>query len=103
MEIKELQKQVDDMISSYKLGYYNPMEMMTQLIEETGEVARAVNILYGPKNAKDGETVDLGEEIADVIFVLACLANSKGIDLEKEWEKKMNHRTERDKNRWERK
>lgn len=98
-----MQKEVDDLISQFKMGYYNPMEMMTQLIEETGEVARAVNILYGPKNAKNGETADLGEELSDMMFVISCLANSKGIDLEKEWRKKMDYRCERDRDRWERK
>jgi len=104
MSLKDTQKQVDKWIDQYKDSYWEPHEILARLIEETGELAREINHLYGPKKKKaDEDTRDLGEEIADVIFTLCCLANSKGIDLDKAFKEVMDKCYGRDKDRFEKK
>lgn len=104
MELKNIQKQVEEFVSQYKMGYWQPHEILARLMEETGELAREINHLYGPKKKKPSEdTKELGEEIADVIFTLCCLANSKGIDLDKAFKRVMNKYFERDGDRFEKK
>lgn len=104
MSLKQNQKDVDDWISQYKLGYFKPLEILARLTEETGEVAREVNHLFGPKKKKLGEAKPhLDEELADVIYTVICLANSQKIDLDKAWKKIMKKLNTRDKNRWEKK
>ena len=104
MPLKEIQKQVDDWIKQYKIGYFKPHQMLVQLMEEVGELARETNHLYGPKKKKATEkTKEMSDEIADIIFALVCLANSKKIDLDKAFKKIMEKRYQRDKNRWEKK
>jgi len=104
MVLKDIQKQVDDWVGQYKESYWQPHEILARLIEETGEVAREINHLYGPKKKKDSElTRELGEEIADVIFTLCCLANSKGIDLDESFKKVMDKCYGRDRDRFEKK
>ncbi|MDD3999229.1 MAG: nucleotide pyrophosphohydrolase [Candidatus Shapirobacteria bacterium] len=100
--MKRIQKEVDEMISSYKVGYFKPLEILTRLVEEVGETARELNHLYGPKKKKASEeTQELGDEMADIIYTLACLANSLNIDLDKHFDRIMNKYKERDKDRWE--
>ena len=104
MSFKNIQKQVDDWADQYKVKYWEPHEIMARLMEEVGEVAREVNHLYGPKKKKPGEKDgDLGEEVADVIFTLCCLANSKGIDLDESFGRVMDKCYGRDKDRYEKK
>jgi len=104
MSLKDVQKQVDKWVGQYKDSYWQPHEILARLIEETGEVAREINHLYGPKKKKsDEKTGELGEEIADVIFTLCCLANSKGINLDKAFKKVMKKCYGRDKDRFEKK
>ncbi len=104
MTLKQLQKQVDKWVNRFTEGYWKPHEILARLTEETGELAREINNLYGPKKKKKTESVnELGDEIADVIFTLACLANSKNIDLDKSFQKMMDKLNKRDKNRWEKK
>lgn len=104
MSLKDTQKQVDKWVSQYKDSYWQPHEILARLIEETGELAREINHLYGPKKKKpDEDTGELGEEIADVIFTLCCLANSKGIDLDESFKKVMDKCYGRDKDRFEKK
>lgn len=80
------------------------MENITRLIEEGGELAREINHRYGPKKKKPQEqTQKIGDEIADIIFTLACLANSLHIDLDKHFKRVMDKSYGRDKNRWEKK
>lgn len=104
MSLKDVQKEVDDWITQYKLGYFKPFEILARLTEETGELAREINHLYGPKKKKPSEDVkDLAEEMGDIIFTLACLANSHNIDLEQAFQRVMVKYNDRDKDRYEKK
>lgn len=100
MKLNILQKKVDDWIKKYGVRYFNELTNMAQLTEEVGEVARIISRVYGEQSTKKNEKInDLGEELADVLFVLICLANQTGVDLEKAFEEKLNKKTKRDKNR----
>ncbi len=104
MSLKQNQKQVDEWISKYKLGYFKPLEGLARLTEETGELAREINHRWGPKKKKSTEDLkEMGDEIADVIFALICLANSQHINLDEAWDKMMEKLNTRDKERWEEK
>ena len=103
MSLKKIQKEVDDWIRQYPEGYWKPHEILARLAEETGEVAREVNHLFGPKKKKKDEgTTELGVEIADVIFSLCCLANSQKIDLDEAFGKVMDKCYGRDRDRFKR-
>lgn len=100
MEIKEAQSIVDNWIKEYGVRYFNELTNMAILTEEVGEVARIIARKYGEQSFKKSDKdKDLGEEMADVLWVLICLANQTGIDLEKEFQKSMNKKTNRDKDR----
>ena len=100
MDLNTLQKKVDDWIKKYGIRYFDELTNMAQLTEEVGEVARIISRTYGEQSIKENEELnDLGEELADVLFVLLCLANQTGIDLEKSFEKKLKKKSQRDKNR----
>ena len=102
--MKRIQKEVDEWISQYKVGYFKPLEILARLVEEVGETARELNHLFGPKKKKPSEeTQELGDEMADIIYTLACLANSLNIDLDKHFDRIMDKYKERDKDRWEKK
>jgi len=104
MSLKEVQKQVDDWVTQYKIGYWKPHEILVRLMEETGELAREVNHLYGPKQKKQNEcSQELTEEIADIIFTLSCLANSLKLDLNSAFQRVMEKCYSRDNDRWEKK
>ncbi len=96
MPIQELQKQVDDWVSNYGGRYFNELTNMAILSEEVGEVARIVSRKYGEQSFKDSDHKDLGEELADVLFVVMCLANQTNTDLQKAFSDKMELRTLRD-------
>lgn len=82
MSLKDYQKMVDDWIQQYKIGYWNPHEILTRMAEEVGELAREVNHRWGPKKKKSTEDVrDVGEELGDIVFTIVCMANSLDIDL----------------------
>lgn len=99
-----LQKRVDDWINQLKVGYFKPHEILARLMEEVGELAREINHKFGPKKKKSSEkSKELGDEIADIIFTLVCLANSQNIDLDKHFERVMEKLNKRDLNRWEKK
>lgn len=103
-ELKNIQKQVDEFVGQYKMGYWEPHEILARLMEETGELAREVNHLYGPKKKKPEEdTRELEDELGDIIFTLCCLANSKGIDLDDAFQKVMDKYNKRDNTRYEKK
>lgn len=102
--MKNIQKEVDDWVQQYKLGYFKPLEIIARLTEETGELAREINHRFGPKKKKDSEDVkDVEDEIADIIFTLACLSNSLGLDMDRGFKSVMDKLNNRDKDRWEKK
>ena len=101
MEIKDMQKAVDDWISQFEEGYWNPQSMTLRLTEEIGELAREVNHLYGQKPKKPEEPEgDLALELADILFIIVCFANSMNIDLEQAFKNMMEKYRLRDSDRW---
>lgn len=96
MTIKEAQRQVDDWIHQYGVRYFSELTNMAILTEEVGELARVMSRMYGDQSFKAGEKPNLGEEMADVLWVLICLANQTGIDLTEEFAKNMEKKTKRD-------
>jgi NTP pyrophosphatase (non-canonical NTP hydrolase) len=104
VSFREAQTTVDRWISQYKEGYFAPLAILARLIEEVGEVAREVNHRFGQKpRRRDEPDGDLALELADVLFVTICLANSQGIDLDQAFERMMQKVTTRDADRWTRK
>ena len=99
MTIKEAQLAVDEWIKTYGVRYFNEHTNMAILTEEVGELARVMARRYGEQSFKKGETDNLGEEMADVLWVLICLANQTGIDLTEQLELSIKKKTKRDKNR----
>lgn len=100
MEIREAQKVVDDWIQEYGVRYFNELTNMAMLTEEVGEVARIIARRYGEQSEKDSDKdKDLGEEMADVLFVLLCLANQTNTDLEASLIKNLEKKTKRDHSR----
>lgn len=100
MELQHAQKQVDDWIKAHGVRYFNELTNMAQLTEEVGEVARIIARRYGEQSEKESDKAkDLGEELADVVFVVLCLANQTGVDLQAAFDKKMEVKTKRDHDR----
>lgn len=100
MDIKNAQRQVDDWIKVHGVRYFNELTNMAQLTEEVGEVARIIARRYGEQSEKESDkNKDLGEELADVLFVVLCLANQTGVDLEESFHKKLDIKTDRDHDR----
>lgn len=96
MTIQEAQQRVDEWIRQYGVRYFSELTNMACLTEEVGELARVVARTYGDQSFKAGEKPNLGEEMADVLWVLICLANQTGIDLTAELEKNFEKKTRRD-------
>lgn len=100
MELKGAQQAVDQWIQDHGVRYFNELTNMAQLTEEVGEVARVIARRYGEQSEKESDkTKDLGEELADVLFVVLCLANQTGVDLQEVFDKKMNLKAKRDHDR----
>ncbi|MFC4722351.1 nucleotide pyrophosphohydrolase [Geojedonia litorea] len=100
MNIKNAQQIVDDWINAHGVRYFNELTNMAQLTEEVGEVARIIARRYGEQSEKESDKdKDLGEELADVMFVVLCLANQTGIDLQEAFDKRMDKKTKRDHDR----
>jgi NTP pyrophosphatase (non-canonical NTP hydrolase) len=100
MTIRDAQELVDQWIKTHGVRYFNELTNTTILMEEVGEVARIMARRYGEQSEKESDrTKDLGEEMADVLWVLICLANQTGIDLTEALEKNVQKKTERDKHR----
>ncbi|NQX77878.1 nucleotide pyrophosphohydrolase [Gilvibacter sp.] len=100
MNLAHAQKAVDDWINAHGVRYFNELTNMAQLTEEVGEVARIIARRYGEQSEKESDKEkDLGEELADVVFVVLCLANQTGIDLQAAFDKKMDIKTKRDHDR----
>ena len=97
MDIKNAQQAVDEWIRAHGVRYFNELTNMAQLTEEVGEVARIIARRYGEQSEKESDREkDLGEELADVVFVVLCLANQTGIDLEEAFARKLDLKTRRD-------
>lgn len=99
MTIAEAQSIVDEWIKKYGVRYFSELTNMAVLTEEVGEVARIISRKYGDQSFKETDKKDLGDELADVLWVLICLANQTGIDLTEAFEKNLQKKTNRDKTR----
>lgn len=100
MTIEQAQKVVDDWIKENGVRYFDELTNLAMLTEEVGEVARVIARRYGEQSEKESDkNKDLGEEMADVLFVLICLANQTGIDLTEALQKSLEKKTKRDKER----
>ena len=100
MDLKNSQLNVDNWIKNHGVRYFNELTNMAQLTEEVGEVARIIARRYGEQSEKESDkNKDLGEELADVVFVVLCLANQTGIDLQVAFDKKLDLKTNRDHDR----
>jgi NTP pyrophosphatase (non-canonical NTP hydrolase) len=100
MNLQNAQQQVDEWIQNHGVRYFNELTNMAQLTEEVGEVARIIARRYGEQSEKESDkNKDLGEELADVVFVVLCLANQTGVNLQEAFEKKLDVKTKRDHDR----
>ena len=99
MTIKEAQETVDKWIKTYGVRYFSELTNMACLTEEVGELARVMARTYGDQSFQKGEKPNLGEEMADVLWVLICLANQTGVDLTEELQKSLEKKTQRDHDR----
>jgi NTP pyrophosphatase (non-canonical NTP hydrolase) len=100
MTIQNAQKTVDGWIKQYGVRYFNELTNMALLTEEVGELARVIARQYGEQTARESEeNMNLGDEMADVLFVLICLANQTGVNLEEAFEKNILKKTRRDQSR----
>ena len=99
LSIKEAQKLVDKWIHEYGVRYFSELTNMACLTEEVGELARIMARTYGDQSFKEGEKHNIGEEMADILWVLMCLANQTGVDLTEELQKSFDKKTKRDKDR----
>lgn len=97
--LREAQKAVDGWIKTYGVRYFSELTNMAVLTEEVGEMARIMARKYGDQSFKEGEKADLGDEMADVLWVLLCIANQTGIDLTDELRRNIEKKTSRDKDR----
>ena len=96
MTIKEAQETVDQWIKTYGVRYFSELTNMACLTEEVGELARVIARKYGDQSFKEGEKANIGEEIADIMWVLICLANQTGTDITEELQKSFDKKTNRD-------
>ena len=101
MSLPEAQRRVDAWIAQFEEGYFDPLTNLARLAEEVGELAREVNHRFGRKTKKPDEPEgDLAIEMADILFVLICMANREGIDLDQAFERMMEKVESRDQSRW---
>ena len=95
----QAQQQADEWIRTYGVRYFNELTNMAILTEEVGELARVMARTYGEQSFKEGETPNLAEEMADVLWVLVCIANQTGVDLTEAWKRTIEKKTKRDNTR----
>jgi NTP pyrophosphatase (non-canonical NTP hydrolase) len=101
VSLSESQRRVHEWISRFEEGYFHPLTNLARLTEEVGELAREINHRFGQKTKKKGEAEgDLAMEMADILFVLICIANREGIDLQEAFDRMMEKVEHRDKDRW---
>jgi len=102
--LTDAQQRVDAWISQFEEGYFHPLTNLARLAEEVGELAREINHRFGQKTKKPEEPEgDLGMEMADILFVLICMANREGIDLQEAFDRVLAKIESRDQDRWTRK
>lgn len=102
--LRDRQQQVDRWISQFEAGYFDPLTNTARLAEEVGELAREINHRFGQKTKKPDEPVgDLAMEMADILFVIICMANREGIDLDEAFDRMMEKVARRDDSRWKKK
>tara|TARA_B110000196_G_scaffold8823_1_gene7557 strand:- start:103 stop:438 length:336 start_codon:yes stop_codon:yes gene_type:complete len=94
--LRGCQREVDEWIKTIGVRYFSELTNTAMLMEEVGELARLMARTYGEQSFKEGEENDLGMEMADVLFVLVCLANQTGVDLQESFERAMDKKTKRD-------
>lgn len=99
MKLTELQEDIDAWVRTYGVRYFSEMTNLGILVEEVGEVARIMTRRYGDQSFKGSEKNDLGDELADVLFVLTCIANQTGVDLTEAMRRNLEKKTARDKDR----
>lgn len=97
--MREAQRLVDQWIKEYGVRYFSELTNMAVLTEEVGEMARIMARRYGDQSFKEGEKTDLGDEMADVLWVLLCIANQTGVDLNEELKRNIEKKTRRDNKR----
>ena len=97
--LSDAQRQADEWIKTYGVRYFNELTNMAILTEEVGELARVMARTYGEQSFKEGETPNLSEEMADVLWVLVCMANQTGVDLTEAWKHTIEKKTKRDNTR----
>ena len=97
--LTEVQQQADEWIQTYGVRYFNELTNMAILTEEVGELARVMARTYGEQSFKEGETPNLSEEMADVLWVLVCMANQTGVNLTEAWRHTIEKKTKRDNTR----
>ena len=97
--LSQAQQQADEWIRTYGVRYFNELTNMAILTEEVGELARVMARTYGEQSFKEGETSNLSEEMADVLWVLVCMANQTGVDLTEAWRRTIEKKTKRDNTR----
>jgi NTP pyrophosphatase (non-canonical NTP hydrolase) len=101
MALTEAQQRVDAWVSRFEEGYFHPLTNLARLTEEVGELAREINHRFGEKTKKPGEPEgDLAMELADILFVVICIANREGIDLQQAFERMLEKVERRDAERW---
>jgi NTP pyrophosphatase (non-canonical NTP hydrolase) len=101
MSLTDAQRRVDDWVSQFEEGYFHPLTNLARLTEEVGELAREVNHRFGQKTKKPEEDAgDLAMEMADILFVLICMANREGLDLQQAFDRMMEKVETRDEERW---
>ena len=97
--LRACQREVDEWINTIGVRYFSELTNTAVLMEEVGELARLMARTFGEQSFKEGEDADLGMEMADVLFVLVCLANQTGVDLEQAFQRAMDKKTKRDRKR----
>lgn len=97
--LSQAQQQADEWIRTYGVRYFNELTNMAILTEEVGELARVMARTYGEQSFKEGEAPNLAEEMADVLWVLVCMANQTGVDLTEAWQRTIEKKTKRDNTR----
>ena len=97
--LSDAQRQADEWIKTYGVRYFNELTNMAILTEEVGELARVMARTYGEQSFKEGEQPNLAEEMADVLWVLVCMANQTGVDLTEAWRQTIEKKTQRDRTR----